>query len=93
VKERLIVIINKTEERRRVIYFDMSLGPIECDRFNCKRRNQISFNSYISTHVTFQTKHKLYIHTHEVTAVILIYLINWLIPEIAQIYICVIYIR
>lgn len=66
----------------------MSLGPIKCDRFNCKRRNQIGFNSYISTHVMCQTKHKLYIHTHEVTALILIFLINWLIPEIAQTRLC-----
>ena len=35
-----------------------------------------------------QSKHILYIHTHEVTALILIYLINCLIPEIAQTRLC-----
>ena len=51
VKRRLIVIINKREERRRVVYLDMPQGPIECDQFNCKRRNKISFNFNISLHV------------------------------------------
>ena len=51
VKRRLIVIINKREERRRVVHLDMPQGPIEYDQFNCKRRNKISFNFYISLHV------------------------------------------
>ncbi len=48
VKRRLIVIINKREERRRVVYLDMPQGPIECDQFNCKRRNKISFNREVN---------------------------------------------
>ena len=45
----------------------MPQGPIECDQFNCKRRNKISFNFYISLHVMWVVTNKAYINTEKWT--------------------------